>query len=222
MLLWATSLPGKAEKSIGVIPADRSTRLFLWMFSSVLANPCRKGRAISHVTCQWLWESWCYLSLLQPRYLAGSVCQTELQHCRLAPKGELPPRPHLCAGATPGTVKGILTPEVPLWLAGNWKQNCDPFQAKIASVLMPSSYAPVVPPCWCWFDHSLDSLVMSLSDSKNFAEIPFFLSFLSSCCHWHFLFSQSALAWITHASNPWANSGIIKENLIYLNRGVRF
>lgn len=58
---------------------------------------------------------------------------------------------------------------------------------------------------------------MSLSDSKNFAELPSWATFPLTAID--FLFSQPALAWITHASNLWANSGIIKENLIYLNRG---
>lgn len=54
-------------------------------------------------------------------------------------------------------------------------KNCDPFQAEIASDLIPSSVHLLFPCAGGWFDHGLDSLVMSLSDSKNFAELPFLL-----------------------------------------------
>ena len=121
--------------------------------------------------------------------VAGSTCcRWELQHCMPARKCKLPLKSHLCAVVILRRVREILMPEVSLLLAWNWWQNYNRFQAEIASDLLPSSVRLLFSGAGSCFNHGLDSLVMSLSDSKNFAELP--CDSLLSRCLWHFSFSR--------------------------------
>lgn len=201
MSLWAASPPVRKKWSVNSLRIQNGCYPSSARFSGCVQVGIPAGLFLMSAASGELQESCC----------CRSVCHRGTQHCQLQRISSSSVQNQGNSDSTSATMISLKLVRK-LWSFSS--QDC----LWLGSFLC----APVVPPCW-WLVWSQLGFIGDATEwfselcwASFLPQLPFLLLPLT------FFIYRPALAWITHASNSWANSGIIKENWIYLNRGVRF